>query len=124
MGPPVPDTPDPQSSLDSSAPHQPRPAGGGEIRGRSVRVVAGVYRYTVRPLLVALGAGGGTCRFHPSCSAYAEEAIRSHGWWRGGGLALGRVLRCRPGGRCGWDPVPAPRERTLSSRTTPLSEEP
>ena len=46
------------------------------------------------------------CRFQPSCSAYAEEALRRHGAWRGGWLALKRLLRCRPGGGAGEDPVP------------------
>jgi putative membrane protein insertion efficiency factor len=47
------------------------------------------------------------CRFHPSCSAYAEEAIASHGLVRGGLLAMRRVARCRPHGGRGFDPVPS-----------------
>ncbi len=47
-----------------------------------------------------------TCRFHPSCSAYAYEAVEKWGVWRGGRLALGRLLRCRPWGSYGYDPVP------------------
>ena len=46
------------------------------------------------------------CRFRPTCSAYAMEALRRHGAWRGSRLALGRLLRCRPGGGGGEDPVP------------------
>lgn len=46
------------------------------------------------------------CRFHPSCSAYAFEAVEKWGAWKGGRLALGRLLRCRPWGRFGYDPVP------------------
>ncbi len=49
------------------------------------------------------------CRFEPSCSAYAEEAIRVHGAVRGGGLAVWRLLRCQPFARGGIDPVPGPR---------------
>jgi uncharacterized protein len=49
---------------------------------------------------------GGQCRFSPTCSRYAEEAIRSHGAVRGSALAVGRVLRCNPFGRGGLDPVP------------------
>jgi putative membrane protein insertion efficiency factor len=49
---------------------------------------------------------GGHCRFWPSCSAYAEEAIRKHGARRGARLALGRLLRCQPFVRGGIDPVP------------------
>jgi putative membrane protein insertion efficiency factor len=49
------------------------------------------------------------CRFTPSCSAYAVEAIERHGAARGGWLTLRRLLRCRPGGARGADPVPAAR---------------
>ncbi|MHC4821263.1 MAG: membrane protein insertion efficiency factor YidD [Planctomycetota bacterium] len=46
------------------------------------------------------------CRFSPSCSAYAEEAIRRHGGWKGLKLTVARILRCRPGVPGGEDPVP------------------
>jgi len=46
------------------------------------------------------------CRFIPTCSEYATEAIERHGALRGGGLALRRLLRCNPLGGAGWDPVP------------------
>jgi hypothetical protein len=46
------------------------------------------------------------CRFHPSCSSYAFEAVSTWGAWKGGGLALRRLLRCRPWGNFGYDPVP------------------
>jgi putative membrane protein insertion efficiency factor len=56
----------------------------------------------------ALGQMLGTrCRFHPSCSVYAAEAIRTHGALRGVGLAAWRVLRCSPLSAGGPDPVPA-----------------
>ena len=58
------------------------------------------YRVVLSPLL------GGHCRFWPSCSAYAEEAIRRHGATRGSALAAQRLLRCHPFHRGGIDPVP------------------
>ena len=62
------------------------------------------YRRTIAPVL------GARCRFEPSCSLYAEEAIRVHGPWRGAGLAIARLLRCQPFARGGIDPVPAARK--------------
>ena len=58
------------------------------------------YRYAVRPLL------GANCRFAPSCSDYASEAIARHGALEGGRLALLRVLKCHPWHPGGYDPVP------------------
>jgi uncharacterized protein len=56
------------------------------------------------------------CRFVPSCSAYAAEAIESHGLWRGSRLAARRLLRCHPFGSHGVDLVPVPIERNRSPR--------
>lgn len=58
------------------------------------------WQLLLRPILPAW------CRFTPSCSDYAAEAIARHGTLRGVRLALGRILRCRPGGGAGPDPVP------------------
>ena len=52
------------------------------------------------------GVFGPSCRFAPSCSDYALEAIERHGPWRGAGLALRRIARCHPWGGAGFDPVP------------------
>ncbi len=60
----------------------------------------GLYRITLAGWL------GGQCRFSPTCSHYAEQAIRTHGALRGSVLASGRILRCNPFGRGGPDPVP------------------
>lgn len=49
---------------------------------------------------------GRQCRFYPTCSDYAKEAIKTHGLWLGGQLMVRRILRCRPGGGMGFDPVP------------------
>ncbi len=46
------------------------------------------------------------CRFSPTCSQYAIEAIEKHGAWHGTGLAIWRILRCNPFGGHGYDPVP------------------
>ena len=59
----------------------------------------GIYRSTISPLL------GPSCRFHPSCSAYAVEAIRRHGPLHGLRLALLRIARCSPLCEGGFDPV-------------------
>jgi putative membrane protein insertion efficiency factor len=61
-----------------------------------------LYQYVLRPVL------GPHCRFSPSCSDYALEALRVHGAVRGAGLAAWRVLRCNPWCACGHDPVPTP----------------
>nr|WP_184947637.1 MULTISPECIES: membrane protein insertion efficiency factor YidD [Salinisphaera] len=64
-----------------------------------------IYRYTLSPLL------GPRCRYVPSCSAYALEALERHGPIRGGWLALRRIVRCHPLREGGFDPVPPERER-------------
>jgi putative membrane protein insertion efficiency factor len=58
------------------------------------------YRLVISPLL------GSNCRFQPTCSAYGLEALERHGALKGTWLTIRRVLRCRPGGGHGYDPVP------------------
>jgi putative membrane protein insertion efficiency factor len=72
-----------------------------------------LYRRLISPLLPA------RCKYHPTCSAYAVEAITRHGVVRGGGLAVWRLLRCNPFSHGGYDPVP-PRARR--SRRVPASD--
>lgn len=62
------------------------------------------------------------CRFTPSCSAYAIEALEVHGSARGLWLTVRRLVRCRPFGPSGWDPVPEPSpDRSLSRARAPIS---
>ncbi|ALA24725.1 membrane protein insertion efficiency factor YidD [Piscirickettsia salmonis] len=59
-----------------------------------------LYQLIISPLL------GPRCRFYPSCSHYAIEAIQTHGFFRGIALTVKRLLRCHPGCEGGIDPVP------------------
>jgi uncharacterized protein len=68
-----------------------------EVLGALVRA----YRYFVSPLLPP------ACRFYPSCTAYAEQALQDHGALRGGWLTARRLCRCGPWNSGGFDPVPA-----------------
>jgi putative membrane protein insertion efficiency factor len=61
-----------------------------------------VYRRAISPMV------GPCCRFEPSCSAYAEEALHTHGALRATALVLWRLARCQPFARGGLDPVPRP----------------
>ena len=67
------------------------------------------YSYCISPLL------GPSCRFHPTCSSYAIEAIETHGALQGGYYAIRRILRCHPLHPGGLDPVPE-RKSTSSRR--------
>lgn len=64
-----------------------------------------LYRWVLSPAKTTL-LGGPVCRFTPSCSDYALEAVRRHGPFQGGALAARRLCRCHPWGGCGPDPVP------------------
>jgi putative membrane protein insertion efficiency factor len=73
------------------------------------------YRFAISPLY------GQVCRYHPSCSAYALEAVTRHGSVRGSWLALKRVVRCNPWSLGGYDPVPPAREPRPLPPTDPDS---
>lgn len=83
-------------STDSASGAWPAAAG----MARLLLLLIEAYRVTLAPLL------GGHCRYLPSCSVYAEEAIRRHGAARGARLTLLRLLRCHPIHPGGHDPVP------------------
>ena len=65
-----------------------------------LRSAVRLYQLVLRPIL------GPNCRFTPSCSDYALDALAAHGAWRGSGLAVRRLARCNPWCEAGHDPVP------------------
>lgn len=75
-----------------------------DVVGRLLIAVIWLYKKAISPLL------GQRCRFEPTCSVYAMEAIRTHGPIVGFWLALRRLFRCHPWGGQGFDPVP-PRKK-------------
>ena len=76
----------------------------GRLPGLAITAAIRAYQLIVAPIL------GPSCRYYPSCSHYAAEAVREHGPGRGLVLALRRILRCHPWGGSGYDPVPAERQ--------------
>jgi putative membrane protein insertion efficiency factor len=100
----TPAPPGPEPDADVAQGTLPTPATTG---GRIVAAPIVAYRRWVSPALPA------RCRFHPSCSAYALEAVAVHGPVRGLWLALRRLLRCHPFHPGGYDPVP-PRPPTIA----------
>ena len=71
-------------------------------------VIVAVLRALIRGYQLVLSPlAGPACRYLPTCSDYAGEALEVHGPWRGTGLALARLARCHPWGTSGYDPVPA-----------------
>lgn len=72
----------------------------GRMLALPLRGLVWIYRYTISPLI------GANCRYQPTCSAYAEEALQKHGAFKGGWLAAKRIGRCHPWGGSGYDPVP------------------
>lgn len=71
-----------------------------KLIGKSAILVIRLYQWCVSPWL------GSCCRFSPSCSHYAVEAVQAHGFARGAFLAVKRLLRCHPFADHGFDPVP------------------
>lgn len=73
----------------------------GRLASKPLVLLVKAYRYTLSPWL------GVNCRYEPSCSAYAIEALETHGLVTGLRLAAARIARCHPWGGSGYDPVPA-----------------
>ncbi len=63
-------------------------------------ILVRIYQYLISPLFPA------TCRYTPTCSHYTIEALKKHGLFRGGLLAIKRIFSCHPWGGSGYDPVP------------------
>jgi putative membrane protein insertion efficiency factor len=72
----------------------------GRLLAWPLLALVGLYRLAISPWL------GNNCRYEPTCSAYALEALRRHGAFRGSWLAAKRIARCHPWGGSGHDPVP------------------
>jgi putative membrane protein insertion efficiency factor len=81
-------------------PVTPPVRGGTRIPRLVLITLVRAYQVALSPVL------GGACRYYPSCSHYAIEALERHGAWRGGWLAVRRILRCHPFRPGGFDPVP------------------
>lgn len=73
-----------------------------------------VYRVSLSPVKTFLFGSAAQCRFEPSCSQYAIDALKMHGAVAGSWLATKRVCRCHPWGGCGKDPVPPKKSRVQS----------
>ena len=76
-----------------------------------------LYRGVISPAKTVLFGPLGRCRFTPSCSEYALDALRCHGALAGSWLALKRIGRCHPWGGCGCDPVPAGESKVWSLKS-------
>jgi len=85
-----------------------------------------VYQRVLSPALMVIFGPMAGCRFEPTCSQYAVEALERHGALRGSWLASRRLCRCNPWGGCGHDPVPPSRKyrTTDSSEVVSLSAAP
>ena len=81
-------------------------------------ILVRAYQWAISPLIHWIAGPGAGCRFTPTCSRYAVEALERHGALRGGVLATRRLCRCHPWGGQGHDPVPT---EGVASARQPLS---
>jgi putative membrane protein insertion efficiency factor len=108
----------PAAASGRAAPSLPAPARGHSPAAAVLLAVVGAYRRWISPLL------GPRCRFAPTCSAYALEAVERHGAVRGGWLALRRLVRCHPFHPGGLDPVPPAATTTVPASGPTATGEP
>jgi putative membrane protein insertion efficiency factor len=88
----------------------------------SLVLLVRLYRWTLSPAKVFLFGPAAHCRFTPTCSQFAIEAVKVHGAVAGSWLAAKRICRCHPWGGCGHDPVPDGKFRIFhSARAIPHS---
>jgi uncharacterized protein len=78
-----------------------------------------IYRLIISPALHLITGAGSGCRFHPTCSKYAQAAIVRHGYLKGGLMGFWRILRCNPFSHGGHDPVPGSFDNTNRAMTGP-----
>ena len=83
-----------------------------------------MYRVTLSPMIIFVFGASAACRFEPTCSRYATEAVKTHGAIRGSWLAAKRICRCHPWGGCGTDPVPPGKFQVPSSKLQGQAGEP
>lgn len=82
-------------------------------------LVVRLYRLILSPAKTFVFGEAGRCRYAPSCSAYALEAVQTHGAFAGSWLAVKRIGRCHPWGGCGHDPVPPKHLKEPSTKLAP-----
>jgi len=97
------------------------PASIGRLPARALLALLALYQRTLSPALPVLTLGGCACRFTPTCSHYAAEAVRTHGALRGAWLAWRRLVKCTPLHAGGFDPVPRPRTKPGVRRLPPIA---
>lgn len=94
------------------------------IPARSLLGLIWLYRHSLSPVLPVVCGPGCGCRFHPTCAAYAAEAVRTHGAVRGSWLTVRRLLKCHPWHPGGLDPVPPSHFRAALDDTVSSTAEP
>lgn len=97
-----------------------RSTASGAGMGRIAGVLLALYKLVLSPALHLVAGTPAACRFQPTCSEYAAIALAEHGAFRGSLMAMGRLLRCHPLHKGGFDPVP-PKSNASSTRAPQVS---